>query len=125
LRATSREYGLNGYAFVRSTGFVWLHFDVRRGMLVESGSSDVLPPRTTARNVSAELTAGGPELFAGVMEHRRKIIDGTLARLTPQAQRRLARGRVDFAQAAGERSDPAWELGWSLDKGRLPTSECR
>jgi DNA-binding MarR family transcriptional regulator len=86
-------------------------------VLVEKRLIRRFAAKDNRRNVSAELTVRGRKLLAGVMAHRRRIIDGALTRMAPQSQRRLARALAEFAQAAGEVSDAAWELGWSLDEG--------
>lgn len=67
------------------------------------------------RTVEATLTAAGRGLLEQVMNQRRRLIDKALSRMTPQAQRRLARGLADFADAAGEVWDHAWTLGWAND----------
>ncbi len=92
-------------------------------VLVEKRLIRRVAGKDNRRNVSAELTVGGRKLLAGVMDHRRGIIDGALARMSPQSQQRLARGLVEFAQAAGEVADTAWELGWPLAEGASPS--CR
>lgn len=72
------------------------------------------------REVNAELTRLGGQLIGQVMSRRRILIDDALARMTPEAQRRLTRGLSEFAQAAGEVADQAWTLGWPVepDDGR-------
>lgn len=66
------------------------------------------------RLVRASLTGGGRNLVARVMEDRRVLIESALAQMTPNARRRFAAGLRAFAVAAGEVSDEAWMLGWSL-----------
>ncbi len=68
------------------------------------------------RTVCAELTSRGRNLVDQVMERRRLLIEDALAAMTPQAQRQLARSLDEFAAAAGEASDHAWTLGWSLQE---------
>lgn len=72
--------------------------------------------RDNRRTVCAELSAHGHRLVDQVMERRRRLIDDALGRMTPEAQRRLARSLAEFAAAAGEVSDRAWTLGWSLEE---------
>jgi DNA-binding MarR family transcriptional regulator len=67
------------------------------------------------RTVEADLAASGRRLLEQVMNRRRRLIDEALSRMAPQAQRRLARGLAEFADAAGEVWDHAWILGWSGD----------
>ncbi len=67
------------------------------------------------REVTAELTRMGAKLIGQVMRRRRRLIDNALARMTPEAQRRLTRGLTEFAQAAGEVADQAWTLGWPIE----------
>jgi len=67
------------------------------------------------RTVEGDLTAAGRRLLEQVMNRRRRLIDEALSQMTPQAQRRLARGMADFADAAGEIWDHAWTLGWVDD----------
>ena len=69
------------------------------------------------RSVRAELTALGRKRVDQVMSRRRQLIEAALARMTPEAQERLVRSLAEFAEAAGELSDHAWTLGWSI-KGR-------
>jgi len=68
------------------------------------------------RSVRAELSVRGRKVVQQVMARRRRLIDDALCRMSPQAQRRLARGLTEFAEAAGEVSHHAWTLGWSLDE---------
>lgn len=68
------------------------------------------------RGVRAELTARGHRLVDVVMDHRRRLIDDALARLSPDRQRRLARSLAEFATAVGQTSQDAWLLGWALDR---------
>ena len=72
------------------------------------------------RTVEADLTPAGRRLLRQVMSRRRVLIDEALSQMTPQAQRRLARGLAEFAEAAGEMWDRAWTLGWTheVDGGR-------
>jgi DNA-binding MarR family transcriptional regulator len=65
------------------------------------------------RTVWAELTVRGQKLVDQVMARRVGLIDEALARMSPEAQRRLARSLTEFAEAAGELCDLAWTLGWS------------
>src|SRR4051812_41175800 len=67
------------------------------------------------RMVCAELSARGRRLVEQVMTHREALIDDALAKMPPEAQRRLGRGLAEFAVAAGEVADHAWTLGWTLD----------
>ena len=68
------------------------------------------------RTVEADLTPAGRRLLEQVMDRRRRLIDDALSKMTPQGQRRLARGLAEFAAAAGEAWDQAWTLGWA-DEG--------
>lgn len=65
------------------------------------------------RGVHAQLTVRGRRLIDQVMSHRRRLIDDALAQLSPEQQRRLARGLDDFARAASQVSEDAWMLGWA------------
>lgn len=81
------------------------------------------PVADNRRSVRAELTARGRALVTQVMDRRRRLIDDALSRMTPEAQRRLGRSLAEFAAAAGEVSDYAWQLGWALqeqDRGVTP-----
>ena len=49
------------------------------------------------RSVHAELTVAGGRLIAQVMDRRRKLIDDTLGRMSPEAHVDLARGLHEFA----------------------------
>jgi DNA-binding MarR family transcriptional regulator len=73
------------------------------------------PARDNRRTVSAELTARGQKVVDQVMVRRRRLIAEAVDRMEPDAQRRLARSLAEFAEAAGELSDHAWTLGWSID----------
>lgn len=66
------------------------------------------------RTVCAELTPRGQNLVDQVMARRRQLIDAALARMTPGGQRCLVHSLAEFAEAAGELSDLAWTLGWSM-----------
>jgi DNA-binding MarR family transcriptional regulator len=68
------------------------------------------------RTVCAELTGRGQKLVDQVMDRRLGLIDDALARMTPEAQRRLVRSLSEFAEAAGELCDLAWTLGWSISE---------
>jgi DNA-binding MarR family transcriptional regulator len=70
------------------------------------------------RTVWAELTAPGQKLVDQVMARRLGLIDDALARMTPEAQRRLARSLTEFAEAARELGDLAWTLGWPITPAR-------
>jgi DNA-binding MarR family transcriptional regulator len=72
------------------------------------------------RSVQAELAPAGRRLLEQVMDRRRRLIVDALSQMAPQAQRRLAEGLADFADAAGEIWDHAWLLGWAVD-GTDPT----
>lgn len=72
------------------------------------------PVNDDRRTVSATLTPKGQKLVDEVMEHRRRLVDEILTRMTPQGQRRLAQGLSELAEAAGELSDQAFTLGWSI-----------
>ena len=76
------------------------------------------PARDNRRTVSAELTARGDKLVSQVTERRRRLIAEALEHMKPDSQRRLASGLADFAAAAGELSDHAWTLGWSIEDDR-------
>lgn len=67
------------------------------------------------RTVLAELTRSGRRVVRQVMDRRRRMIDDALDKMPPAAQRRLAVALREFAVAAGEASDDAWTLGWSID----------
>lgn len=85
--------------------------------LVDKGLIRRRTSQDNRRTVIAELTSRGHKLVDGVMDHRRGLIDDVLDRMSPPAQRRLARSMAEFAEAAGEFADCAWALGWSLDEG--------
>jgi DNA-binding MarR family transcriptional regulator len=74
-----------------------------------------MPAKENRRTVQADLTPAGRRLLDQGMDRRRRLIDDALGRMTPQGQRRLARGLVEFAAAAGEASDHAWLLGWGQE----------
>ena len=75
------------------------------------------------RSVRAELTPLGRKRVDQVMNRRRQLIDAALARMTPEAQGRLVRSLAEFAEAAGESSDHAWTLGWSIKDGETNIRE--
>jgi DNA-binding MarR family transcriptional regulator len=81
---------------------------VGKGLIRRQGAAD------NRRVVCAELTRRGRRLVARAMDRRRALIDEALGRMAPAAQRRVARSLAEFAAAAGEVSDHAWTLGWSL-----------
>jgi DNA-binding MarR family transcriptional regulator len=70
-------------------------------------------PQGNRRTVEADLAPAGRRLLDQAMDERRRLIDDALSRMSPQAQRRLARALADFADAAGEVWDHAWTLGWA------------
>ena len=78
------------------------------------------PASDNRRTVSAELTARGKKLVAQVTEGRRRLIAQALGQMEPDGRRRLALGLAEFAEAAGELSDHAWTLGWSIDDEQAP-----
>jgi DNA-binding MarR family transcriptional regulator len=75
-----------------------------------------VPDRDNRRLVCAELAPAGRRLVDHVMDRRRALIDDALGRMTPAAQRRLARSLTEFAAAAGQLSRDAWILGWPVDE---------
>ena len=81
---------------------------VGKGLIRRQGGAD------NRRVVSAELTRRGRRLVAKAMDRRRALIEEALGRMPPAAQRRVAHSLAEFAVAAGEVSDHAWTLGWSL-----------
>jgi DNA-binding MarR family transcriptional regulator len=81
---------------------------VGKGLIRRQGAAD------NRRVVSAELTRRGRRLVAKAMDRRRALIEEALGRMPPAAQRRVAHSLAEFAVAAGEVSDHAWTLGWSL-----------
>jgi DNA-binding MarR family transcriptional regulator len=81
---------------------------VGKGLIRRHGAAD------NRRVVCAELTRRGRRLVAQAMDRRRALIDDVLGRMPPAAQRRVARSLAEFAATAGEVSDQAWTLGWSL-----------
>ncbi len=85
--------------------------------LVDKGLIRRRTSQDNRRTVIAGITSRGHKLVEGVMDHRRGLIDGVLGRMSPPAQRRLARSMAEFAEAAGEFADSAWTLGWPLDEG--------
>lgn len=74
------------------------------------------PAKDNRRTVSAALAPRGRRLVEQMTRHRRRLIDEALEKMTPESRRRLARGLSEFAVAAGEVSDAAWTLGWSMDQ---------
>jgi DNA-binding MarR family transcriptional regulator len=68
------------------------------------------------RAVRAELTQRGRHLIDQVMDHRRRLIDDALGRMSEQNQQRLARSLAEFAMAADEVSQDAWRLGWAIGR---------
>ena len=88
---------------------------VGKGLIRRQAAAD------NRRIVCAELTRRGRRLVAQAMDRRRELIDETLERMPPAARRRVARSLAEFASAAGEVSDHAWTLGWSL--GNTETSD--
>jgi len=78
------------------------------------------PAKDNRRTVSASLTPRGRRLVEQMTRHRRRLIDEALEKMTPEGRRRLARGLSEFAVAAGEVSEAAWTLGWSMEQEGLP-----
>src|SRR5437764_1343005 len=85
-------------------------------VLVDKKLLDRRPTKDNRRSVSATLTRQGRRMVEQVMDRRRRLIGEALADMTPEGQRRLARGLAEFARAAGELSSQAWTLGWSIDQ---------
>lgn len=60
------------------------------------------------RSVRVHLTPAGRNLVDQVMSRRRREIDAVLARMSPEARKRLARALADFAVTAGGAGDDRW-----------------
>ncbi len=80
------------------------------------------PDDENRRSVYAVLAPRGRRLVTRVMGRRRALIDAALDRMTPAAQRRLARGLTEFAAVTDEAAGRAWTLGWSFDRGDVEAS---
>lgn len=70
------------------------------------------------RSVHVALTARGRRLIDEVMQRRREEITRILKRMGTASRQRLAAALDDFAVAARESGDDAWELGWHVERHR-------
>ena len=85
-------------------------------VLVEKGLIRRSSAQASRRSVSADLTAKGRRIVSQVMDRRARLIDDVVGKLSPAAQRRLARSLGELAEVADDSSHHAWTLGWPIDQ---------
>jgi DNA-binding MarR family transcriptional regulator len=113
LTIVSRHGPLNLNAVAQSRGVHPSNATRTCNRLVEAELLDRRDNPEDRRNVVLTLTPEGRALWQGVMDHRRRAIEGVVRRLTPQEREQLAAGLTAFARVAEKTfEEEASILGW-------------
>ena len=113
LTIVSRQGPLNLNAVAQSLGVHPSNATRTCNRLVEAGLLDRRDNPEDRRNIVLTLTPQGRDLWEGVMDHRRRSIEGVVRRLTPKEREQLADGLTAFARVAEKTFEEETSiLGW-------------